>query len=246
MKKYNVSLDEALITNVEDFTSFNHFFTRKLKPGARKICTDKDAIISPVDGYTSEFGKIHENQLLQAKSINYTLEDLLANKVLSESFVNGSFATLYLAPHNYHRIHMPLDGVLETMIYIPGTLFSVNGKAVKNIPNIFTKNERVVCIFNTSLGRVAVILVGAMIVGGIETFWHGTITPPHKCKKKITTWNYDTSTAKHIKLFKGEEMGLFNLGSTVILLFEKNNVAWSKSLNTGNSIVLGEKIATTI
>ena len=222
LKNYHtkLKLDEAIEPNPFAYDSFNSFFTRKLKEELRPIDNSSDSIVSPVDGLLNQFGKISNDKLIQAKNIDYKLDQLVGDESLSKSFIDGDFATIYLAPFHYHRIHMPISGILEKMLYIPGKLFSVNNETAEGIKDLYTKNERVVAIFNTEIGRVAVILVGAMIVGSIETFWHGAVSPPHY--KTIQAWDYSSTEENHIKLNKGEEMGLFKLGSTVIMLFEKD------------------------
>jgi len=219
VNKYPVRLEEALEENPYQYNSFNHFFTRALKPPVRPLATDPLAIVSPVDGHISQCGHIHQGTLLQAKGFNYTVQALLGGDTqFAEPFLNGEFLTAYLAPKDYHRIHMPVDGTLCQMTYIPGKLFSVNPRTAAAIPNLFARNERVVCLFDTPQGRMALVLVGAMIVGSIETIWAGTIAPLHLNRSGIKTWHYRKPI---IKIKKGEEMGRFKLGSTVIILFEK-------------------------
>lgn len=241
IKHFKVDLSEAAITDYKEFKTFNDFFTRKLKDNARSICLDNNSIVSPADGFLGQFGKINAGELIQAKGKLYTAETLLANKEQSELFANGSFATIYLAPHNYHRIHMPITGSLESMTYIPGKLFSVNPSVCNTVENVFANNERVVAVFNTEIGKIAIVLVGAIIVGGISTVWHGSITPPHT--NEIKTWRYSNSSNQHIKLSKGEEMGLFNVGSTVVMLFEKEEINFDTSLQLEQTLQLGNKIA---
>lgn len=235
IKRYPVNVNEALIDHPRLYTSFNQFFIRQLKMGMRPICKGEKEIACPVDGIATQIGAINDNQLLQAKRYHYSLENLLGNDLqLTNAFRNGLFATFYLAPHNYHRVHMPLDGILEQTIYIPGKLFSLNLITTEYIPHLYTQNERLLTIFNTRAGKMAVILVGAMIVGKIQTAWEDQ---PMR-EKKMTTQSY-----QNISLSKGTELGYFKLGSTVILLFEKDKVSLNPSLQKNNLVQLGQWIA---
>ncbi len=235
--RYPIKLEEALITDPYQYGNFNELFTRHLNPEVRPIAAGIHDLISPADGQISQIGKIQQGQIFQAKGRHFTVQNLLGNNSKeAEIFKDGAFLTIYLAPENYHRVHMPLDGHLSQMIYIPGRLFSVNAKTVDCISNLFARNERVIALFNTSIGRVAIVLVGAMIVGSIETIWAGTITPPRK--QSIHTWNYDNP----IYLKRGEEMGHFKLGSTVILLFERETTVWDPNLTTTHAIHMGQRI----
>ena len=231
----------ALNEDALSYESFNHFFTRALKPEARPIDNKINSIASPVDGVISQIGLIDTNNILQAKGRNYTLEQLLAGQEKwCHVFRDGSFATIYLSPKDYHRIHMPCAGTLKQMTYVPGKLFSVSPLTTRVIPGVFARNERALCFFETEFGSVAVILVGAMIVGGMETVWKGAVTPPHG--DRIAHWHYtDEDTPKTFQ--KGDEMGRFNLGSTVILLFEKNRIQWENSLNSESEVTVGKLIA---
>lgn len=232
-KRYQVNMAEANNTNALAYTSFNDFFTRKLKPAFRPIAKAPNAIASPVDGCVSQIGSIQKQQLVQAKGFNYDLSSLLADdKALTETFTGGMFATLYLAPHDYHRVHMPIDGKLIQSIYVPGKLFSVNRLTAENIPNIFSRNERLICIFDTAIGHMAVIFVGAMIVGNIQPIWM-----QHAIRSENITINTHSQTFQ-----KGDELGLFKLGSTVILLFEKNKMTWNNALNEQTIIKMGQLI----
>jgi len=226
-------MSEAVESNAENYSCFNAFFTRLLNPHLRPI---SHGMISPVDGEISEIGEIHDGHIFQAKNHYFSLSDLLGGDVsLASFFENGSYATFYLSPKDYHRIHMPISGALKTMIHVPGKLFSVNQRTARTVPELFAKNERVVTIFETEKGKVAVILVGAMIVASIATKWAGIVTPPRKLG--IQRWTYDD-----IFLEKGEEMGYFQLGSTAIVLFQANQVKWDKTLKNGNSVKMGQKI----
>tara|TARA_R110000796_G_scaffold77231_1_gene172450 strand:+ start:4833 stop:5699 length:867 start_codon:yes stop_codon:yes gene_type:complete len=216
IKQYKVDMSEAKHPDPAHYESFNEFFTRPLKDGARPIVADSDIIIHPVDGAISQLGDIVDGQLIQAKGHDYSLQALLGgNKDDTTPFLGGKFATIYLAPKDYHRIHMPIDGTLSKMIYVPGDLFSVNPLTAQNVPNLFARNERVVAIFETEIGPLAMVLVGATIVASIETIWAGTVTPP--AGSDVFSWNYPTKGENAISLKKGEEMGRFKLGSTVVL-----------------------------
>lgn len=234
---YQVDMSEALEPNKHNYPTFNDFFVRELKPSARSIASDPNKIISPVDGKIWQIGKIDDNQLIHAKGKGFTLEQLLADKEDAQKFQNGNFSVLYLAPHNYHRIHMPIAGKLVSMRYIPGNLFSVSPKVVNHIPDLFARNERVVAIFDTEIGEVAVIFVGAVIVGSIETSWEGVITPNQK--HEIKNWDYQN---KNISFERGAEIGRFNLGSTVILLFPENYMSWNQNLKTETPINMGQEL----
>jgi phosphatidylserine decarboxylase len=238
IKKYNVNLQESSIKQVKDFVNFNDFFTRHLAEDIRPIDQAPNSIVSPVDGQISQFGRIESNRLLQAKGSYYSLKNLLANDdSLASIFSNGSFITLYLSPADYHRVHMPSAGHLEQMTYVPGSLYSVNERSQNKHPGLFTRNERVINVFETQTGKMCMILVGAGLVGSIETQWHGVITPPHS--SRIQTWDY---LHQAIDIEKGEEVGLFKLGSTVIVLFEKNKVQWLPTIGKGKSILMGSSI----
>lgn len=236
--RYPVNLAEALNPTPYTYACFNDFFTRALKPEGRPIANGIHDLVSPVDGQISQLGTIAEGKIFQAKGHHFTAEELLGgDTTLAESFVNGSFLTVYLAPKDYHRVHMPIDGVLTQMIYVPGSLYSVNFKTTSCTPNLFARNERVIAIFNTSIGRVAVVLVGAMIVGSIEMISTGTITPPRL--KSIQIWDH----LEHpIYLKRGEELGRFKLGSTVILLFEENKVTWDPPFAATALVQFGQRI----
>lgn len=234
---YRVNLSEAKITDYKQFKTFNDFFTRELQVGARFIAQEKNVLVSPVDGYVSEWGDITEDKLLQAKGAYFNLHDLCGKDVsMSEHFINGKFLTAYLSPKDYHRFHMPVTGKLKKMIYIPGKLFSVNPFSVKNIPGLFARNERVICLFETEIGCVAFIAVGAMIVGGIAMHWHGIVAPG----KQKAVWHYESD---QIVLQRGDEVGHFRLGSTVIILCEKSSIKWMDALQENSVLRLGEVIA---
>jgi phosphatidylserine decarboxylase len=238
IRHYGVCMEEALISDYKQYARFNDFFTRKLKPGVRPINDEPNSIASPVDGLLYELAKIEHGKLFQAKNRYYSLSSLLGNDLsLAQTFASGHSMTLYLAPKNYHRIHMPVSGSLQKMIYVPGRLFPVNQASADHISNLFARNERVISIFETELGKMAVIAVGALNVGSIITAWHGQVTPNKS--KKIQSFDYHP---EQIVLNRGEEMGYFQLGSTVILLFESSKIRWLPHFRICQEILLGEKI----
>lgn len=226
VKKYQVDMSEAINSDPTSYRNFNDFFTRAIHPELRPICNEANSIVCPADGAISQLGGIEHGTLLQAKGHTYSLTSLLGgDAALSSQFLGGSFATVYLSPKDYHRVHMPLTGKLTKMIHIPGKLFSVNKVTAEQIPSVFARNERTVCLFDTEAGPMAVILVGAMIVASIETVWAGQVTP---FNKNVVAWDYQELNDITIK--KGEEMGRFKLGSTAIVLFGKDAIHWNESL----------------
>ncbi|OQW70642.1 MAG: phosphatidylserine decarboxylase [Proteobacteria bacterium ST_bin12] len=239
VKRYQVNMTEAENPDISSYKTFNDFFTRPLKSNARPIA--KADFICPVDGAISQFGYIDQDQLFQAKNHNYSSLTLLAgNQALANKFQNGHFACLYLSPKDYHRIHMPCDGTLKSMAYVPGDLFSVNPNTAANVPNLFARNERVVCEFESAQhGTFVMVLVGATIVGSMATVWHDSankvINPPRS--KNVRTWTYE-----NISLKQGEEMGRFLLGSTVVMLFEKDALQFNREWQPARAINLGEKM----
>ena len=236
---FNVNMSEAEKQNSADFIDFNHFFTRALKPEARIDHSQENELCCPVDGAISELGDIKDEQLIQAKGHYFSVHDLLGGDTqLAKTFYNGKFATIYLSPRDYHRIHMPIKGELTQMIHVPGDLFGVNKASVKTIPNLFARNERVISLFKTSVGTMAMIQVGAIFVSSIETIWHGVVTPPRS--KKIQNWQYKDQVALH----KAQEMGRFNMGSTVILLFTENSIEWNAELYAEKPVQMGQLLAT--
>lgn len=239
INRYGVNMQEALEENPERYTCFNEFFIRHLKPGCRPIASC--GIVSPVDGMISEIGTIRAGQLLQAKGCHYTVQALLScDANLSEQFNQGLFATLYLSPKDYHRVHMPVDGQLREMTYVPGQLFSVQPATVRRIPQLFTRNERLVTLFDTAFGLMAVVLVGATIVGGMATPWHGGVV---RSKKRLH-FTYAPTDGATICLSKGDEMGYFKLGSTVVLLLTSSaQLEWIRSLQSGSQIRFGEPLS---
>lgn len=240
IRHYHIDLEELVEPNLRAYSTFNKFFVRKLKPSARPINTDPDSIISPADGQISEFGTIRNNQLIQAKGIYYSLEDLLTDQLLACEFKNGSFITIYLSPRDYHRVHLPIPACIHSMRHIPGSLYSVSPKTVIKQPNLFARNERVILNFKANLKPVSIVMVGAVNVSGIETIWTG----PIKDHPKNQNSNIDLAP-HHIdqETDKGAEIGRFNLGSTVILLFSENSIQWLPSLRTGDKLRMGETIA---
>ncbi|MGL5430470.1 MAG: archaetidylserine decarboxylase [Vibrio sp.] len=242
IKQYNVNMDEALHSDPSHFKTFNDFFVRELKAGARPIAQDDKIITHPADACVSQFGAIEEGQLIQAKGHHYSAQALLGGDAqLAEEFRDGEFATLYLSPRDYHRVHMPCDGTLRQMIYVPGDLFSVNPLTAENVPNLFARNERVVCIFDTAFGPMAQVLVGATIVGSIELVWAGTVTPPRG--NSVYRWDYPAEGNQAVILTKGQEMGRFKLGSTVINLFAKQAIHFDESMAHGVTTRMGQPYA---
>ncbi|OOF62748.1 archaetidylserine decarboxylase [Rodentibacter pneumotropicus] len=239
-KKYNIDMSIAQKEQFNEYESFNEFFIRPLKDNARPINQNPTALCLPADGRISECGHIDSNRLLQAKGHFFRLEDLLAeDKELVEAFKNGEFATTYLSPTDYHRVHMPCDGTLRKMIYVPGDLFSVNPFLAQHVPNLFARNERVICVFDTEFGTMVQILVGATVTASIGTTWAGVINPPRH--NEVKTWTYEGESA--VKLTKGQEMGWFQLGSTVINLFQENQVRLAEHLSVGEPVRMGEILA---
>lgn len=238
IRLYGVNMDEAKVREIDRYASFNDFFTRELNPGVRPIATASDAIACPADGTVSQSGSIENGRIFQAKGHDYSAVELLGGDIeRAKAFENGSFATIYLSPKDYHRLHMPLTGTLREMVHIPGRLFSVNTTTVNAVPNLFARNERVVCIFDTEAGPMALVLVGAIFVSSVETVWHGVVTPPST--DSVRAWNY----SDHAPILeKGAEMGRFNMGSTIIVLFGKDKTAWIDDLTAGRPVKLGERI----
>jgi phosphatidylserine decarboxylase len=238
VRLYGVNLAEAQQPNPAAYASFNAFFTRALKPESRPLCPDSDALLCPADGAISQIGEISADRIIQAKGKSFSATELLGGDAeRAKPFVNGKFATVYLSPRDYHRLHMPLTGTLREMIHVPGSLFSVNGATTANLPNLFARNERVAAIFDTEAGPMALVLVGAIFVASIETIWHGEVTPP--AGKDVRVWHYSGDVPV---IGKGEEMGRFNMGSTIIVLFGENAVAWEADIKSGCSVKMGQKL----
>jgi len=235
LKLYPVDMAEAEETDPYRYGSFNEFFTRALRAGTRASPKDSGAIASPVDGTVSECGDIDGALLLQAKGRRYTLGNLLAAQDWAKRFEGGCFATIYLAPFNYHRVHMPVGGQLLDTVYVPGRLFSVNAVTARHVPGLFARNERVLTLFETASGRCALVMVGALNVGSMATVWAGDITPA--ARRAVTH-----VPGPQVRLEMGAELGRFNMGSTVILLFEPNRMHWDPRLRAGSIVRLGQPI----
>ncbi len=243
-KNYQINMSEAREETPTNYPSFNAFFTRELKEGARPVVQAHGAIASPADGAISQLGHIDHGRIFQAKGRGYSLATLLGgDQKRASQFINGEFATIYLSPRDYHRVHMPVSGTLTHTTYVPGDLFSVNQTTAEGVDQLFARNERLIAYFNTEYGPMAMVLVGAMIVAGIETVWSGQEAP--RLKRPIHT-PFNNPASEPVQLKKGEEMGRFKLGSTVILLFGKDKVAWASQLEATSAVCLGEQIATAL
>lgn len=230
--KYQIDLSIAQQKNALAYKSFNEFFTRGLQQGVREVDADVHSIVSPADGMISQIGNIVEGEVFQAKGQHFSVEQLVADPQLAEPFRNGQFATVYLSPKDYHRVHMPFAGTLTETLYVPGELFSVNQVTAENVPSLFARNERMVCLFDTEIGRMAVVLVGAMIVAGIETVATGKVKPTGRLELQ-----------KHqLALAKGDELGRFYLGSTAIVLFEPNAMHWDAQFKAESVVNMGERL----
>jgi phosphatidylserine decarboxylase len=242
IKHYGVNMDEARVQDINAFSSFNEFFTRELKPEARPLSTEKNAIVSPADGVVSQAGNITAGDIFQAKGKSFTVTDLLGgSEQRAAPFNDGIFSTIYLSPKDYHRLHMPLTGTLKEMVHVPGRLFSVNAATTETVPGLFARNERVCCVFDTEAGQMALILVGAIFVSSVETVWHGVVTPP--TITSVQNWLYDNNAPT---LQKGEEMGRFNMGSTIIVLFAKDNAQWNADFTANKAVKLGEMMGNSL
>ena len=232
-----VDWSEARRQEYADYETFNDFFTRELQDGARVIDPDPLAFVSPSDGRISQCGRITNDRILQAKGHHYSIRTLLANDPLSAEFVNGYFHTVYLSPRDYHRVHMPVDGTLQRMIHVPGRLFSVSPGTVRQVPELFARNERVVSLFETPHGPMALVLVGAMLVSSMDTVWAGTVTPPRGRRVQVGDWS-----RRDIRLARGEEMGRFNMGSTVIVLLPPGAVSSIEEFEPGDPVQMGVRL----
>lgn len=240
LNSFDINMNEAAEPNPYAYANFNAFFTRALKPGARPVSDQANAIVSPADGAVSQLGRIVGSDLLQAKGRHFSLYELVGgDSALAQEFVNGHFATVYLSPKDYHRVHMPFTGTLREMIYVPGRLFSVNQATTRQIADLFARNERAVCVFDTDHGPMVVILVGAMIVAGIETVFAGEITP---LARTVQRTRYQLDQQGPITLEKGDELGRFYLGSTAILLFPEGELTFNANLGPDVPVRMGEKI----
>ena len=239
IKRYKVDLSQAKIQDVEKFENFNAFFTRELQADARPLPTAQGAIVCPADGAVSQLGDIADGNLLQAKGKHYSCQSLLAGDAqMAALFQSGKFATIYLSPSDYHRVHMPMAGILKKTIYVPGKLFSVNQTTAESVPNLFARNERLVCLFTTAAGPMAVILVGAMIVAGIDTVWAGEVCPIAG-KRDIQITDYSNQIPA-VQLPLGGELGRFRLGSTAIVLFQHGAMKFESSLEATSSVAMGQ------
>lgn len=233
---FAVPMHEAESPHPEHYRHFNAFFTRALKPGARPVAAA--GMVSPVDGTVSQLGRIEGGRIFQAKGQHYTAAELLGDEALARPFSGGSFCTIYLAPYNYHRIHMPVTGRLAEWLLVPGRLFSVNPATARAMPRLFARNERVVTLFETAFGPFALVLVGALNVGSMETVWAGQITPPHR-RSGVVRWR----PRAPVQIGRGEEMGRFNMGSTVVLLAPAGAVNWVSGIRAGSAIRMGARLA---
>lgn len=239
MRGYPINLAEAERETVEEYQHFNDFFTRALKHNARPMPKDPEVLASPVDGRISQLGPIRDGRIFQAKGHDYTAAELLADAELAKQFDGGSFATIYLAPHNYHRVHIPYGGRLRSWTYVPGRLFSVNPATARAMPRLFSRNERMVAIFDTAFGPMAVVMVGALFVGGVETVWGGRLTPPHS--RAATPFHHQPVGT--VALARGDEVGRFHMGSTVVLLAPRGVLDWDSKLAAGDALRLGQPLA---
>lgn len=239
VERYSVEADESL-RRLDSFLTFNDFFTRELKSGVRPLDNSHGVVLCPADGSLSQFGNINQTKLVQAKGRSYDVSSLLGGDAgLSASFNSGVFATIYLSPKDYHRVHMPLAGLLVRTVYIPGNLFSVNQVTAEGVPNLYTRNERLVCLFETEVGLMALVLVGAMVVAGIDTVWSGRSRPSRG--RKLVVKDY-SSHQPNIFLKAGAEMGRFRLGSTVIALFTPGLIALDKQLYLDKDVRMGQAV----
>jgi phosphatidylserine decarboxylase len=239
---FGVDMSEAADSDMKSYATFNAFFTRALKPGIRPIAAGVTDVACPVDGAVSQLGAIESGRIFQAKGQGFTALELLGGDATAAAkFDGGSFATIYLSPKDYHRIHMPVDGALTRMIHVPGRLFSVNPPTTRAVPRLFARNERVACLFDTPAGPLALVMVGALNVASIETVWAGEVTPPQR--RQVQSFDYE---AGMIKLAKGQEAGRFNMGSTVVLLFGKDRIRWDEGYRAETVVRLGRKMASII
>ena len=237
VKRYNVNMAEAVHADPAHYKSFNEFFTRPLKDGVRPLA--HSTWVCPVDGAISQCGAIERDQIFQAKGHQYSTRALVGgDAALAEQFQNGQFATLYLSPRDYHRIHMPVAGKLLRMVHVPGDLFSVNPTTARGVPGLFARNERVVCEFETEHGPMVLVLVGATIVGSMATVWHGQVNPPRP--GMVREWHYES---QEVRLQKGEEMGRFLLGSTVVMLFSQNSIQFPSDWISTRPLLMGEAMS---
>jgi len=240
IRRFGVDMSEAAQPDPAAYPTFNAFFTRSLRPDARPLAAGSRDLACPVDGTVSQIGAIESGRVFQAKGQGFTTVELLGGDAAAAGFEQGQFATLYLSPKDYHRIHMPVDGTLTRMVHVPGRLFSVNPPTTRAVPRLFARNERVACLFDTPAGPMALVMVGALNVASIETVWAGEVTPPQR--PRVQAWDY----AGEVQLAKGAEVGRFNMGSTVILLFAKDRIYWEETCMAGTPVRMGRKLATLI
>ncbi len=242
IRRYGVDMDEALDPEPTHYSHFNSFFTRALRAGARPLADGAADILCPADGAISQIGAIREGRIFQAKGRDFSAVELLGGSIARAApFENGSFVTVYLSPRDYHRVHMPIAGTLREMVHVPGRLFSVAPHTTRAIPRLFARNERVVSIFDTEAGPMAVILVGALFVASIETVWAGVVTPPRR--REIRVWDYrDTAPA----LERGAELGRFNMGSTAIVLFGNGKARWDAAMQADSAVRMGQRLGSLI
>jgi len=242
ISQYQVDVDEAALTDCDDYEHLNAFFVRSLRSGVRPLATDPHALLAPADGVVSQFGSIEAGRLIQAKGQDFSALDLLGgDSELAAEFDQGEFCTVYLSPRDYHRVHMPMAGQLRRMIHIPGRLFSVQESTARTVRNLYARNERVVAIFDTPAGPLAQVLVGAIFVSSIETVWHGGVNLPGE-RRALWQTDYPLTGPRSVKLESGAEMGRFNMGSTVIVLAAKGSLQWRKGLEPGTAVKMGEAL----
>lgn len=241
IRLYRVDMSLAEEPDPEHYPSFNAFFTRRLKADARPLDDGDDSVISPVDGTVSQCGSIRDGRIFQAKGQSFDLAELLGEDGhWCEQFADGEFATIYLSPRDYHRIHMPVSGSLQQMTHIPGRLFSVSPSTTRVVPRLFSRNERVVNLFQTEQGAMGLVMVGAIFVASMDTVWAGTVAP---LSRRLSHWHYPEQAPNPVSLKRGSEMGRFNMGSTVILLFPKGSIEWEQSMVPGSGVQMGGRIA---
>ena len=242
INRYQVDLDEAESADPEDYPNLNAFFVRSLRSGCRPMTEERNALVAPADGVVSQFGSIQDGRLLQAKGQDFSAEKLLGgDPVLAAEFDQGEFCTVYLAPRDYHRVHMPIAGQLRKMIHVPGRLFSVQEKTARTVPDLYARNERVVTIFDTPAGPLAQVLVGAIFVSSMETVWHGGVNLPGE-RGALWSAEYPADGPGAVLLDRGAEMGRFNMGSTVIVLLPRDALQWNAQLQSGSSVKMGETL----
>lgn len=243
IRHYGVDMRAAQQQDPARFADFNDFFTRAVRPEARSIASSPGSVVAPADGSISQMGDIQEDRIMQVKGCKFTLARLLGGMAQHwRPFRNGQFITIYLSPKDYHRVHLPVSGRLRAMTYVPGRLFSVSPATTRNVRGLFVRNERVISLFDTVIGPMAIVMVGAIFVGSIETVWHGTITPAHP--RRLRTWSYgERPHPPSPTLERGEEMGRFNMGSTVLALFAGRHLTWSNAIGPENEVRMGQQMA---